>query len=236
MKVILISFAAGDQKWYRSQSNLVESSKNKSIDGYISYNESNLEKSYKEKYKNILNRSHRGYGYWMWKSHILQTTFNNLNDDDIILYVDTGLSFLHKIDYLINECIKNDVVLFINGDHLNKKWTKRDAYVIMDCDNETYYNAPQVDASIQLYKKSEYSKTFLDEFSLYSENVNVISDLPNIKGDNLPEFVDHRHDQSILSILAKKYNIKLLTSPTQYGNHVSDRPYVQLFHHHRGVF
>lgn len=236
MKVVLISFAAGDQKWYRSQSNLVESSKNKSIDGYISYNELNLEKSYKEKYKNILNRSHRGYGYWMWKSHILQTTFNNLNDNDIILYVDTGLSIIHKLDYLISKCIKNDIVLFKNGDHLNKKWTKRDAFVIMNCDNEDYYNSEQIDASVQLYKKCEYTKKFLDEFVLYSENINVISDLPNITQKNLPDFFDHRHDQSILSLLAKKHNIELLPYPTQYGNDIVDRPYPQLFHHHRGVF
>jgi hypothetical protein len=70
---------------------------------------------------------------------------------------------------------------------------------------------------------------------VYSENENIISDLPNITKPNLKGFKDHRHDQSILSNLAVKYNINLNPQPSQMGDTALNRPYKQLLYHHRGV-
>jgi hypothetical protein len=63
--------------------------------------------------------------------------------------------------------------------------------------------------------------------------------LPNICGQqNSLEFKDHRHDQSILSLLVKKYNIEIFRDPTQWGNSEKElfknSSYDQLFFHHRG--
>jgi hypothetical protein len=106
----------------------------------------------------------------------------------------------------------------------------------MECDDERYYNAMQVDASYQVYKKTDRALQFLEEYKTFCSNDNIISDLPNITKPNLPEFIDHRHDQSILSILAAKHNICILPEPSEWGNYLVDRPYPQLFWHHRGVF
>jgi hypothetical protein len=107
---------------------------------------------------------------------------------------------------------------------------------MMDCDDEKYYNAPQVDASYQVYKKTDKVMEFLEEYKKFCSNENIISDLPNITKGNLQGFIDHRHDQSVLSLLAAKHNIPLLPEPSEWGNYLTDRPYPQLFWHHRGVF
>ena len=52
------------------------------------------------------------------------------------------------------------------------------------------------------------------------------SDRPNVCGlHNLPGFIEHRHDQSILSLLALRDQLEVIRHPSQYGNHLKDEPY-----------
>jgi hypothetical protein len=238
MKTVLISFATND-RWEKSQNNLNKSAIINGINSCISYNPENLDKDFKNTYKHLLNSSVRGYGYWMWKPMIIKQTLNLLNDNDIVLYVDSGNTIIHNLDYLIEEVNKKDILLFDNRDgnyrrttNKNRQWTKRDCYVLMNCDEEKYHNSDQIDASYQIYKKNKKTINFIDELLGYCCNENIISDLPNITKNNLPEFIDHRHDQSILSLMAHKHNIELLPEPSEWGNYL-DRPYPQLFDHHR---
>jgi hypothetical protein len=189
-----------------------------------------------------VNKDTRGYGFWMWKPIILRQTLDMLDEGDIVAYVDSGNMIINSLDYIFNEVDRNGIVLFDNRDgnyqrttHINKEWTKRDAFILMGCDDESYYNSVQVDASYQFYKKCKMTECFISEYSLFCENENIISDRPNITKENLPCFIDHRHDQSIISLMAKKYNISLLPEPSEWGNYLQ-RPYPQLFYHHRGVF
>ena len=55
--------------------------------------------------------------------------------------------------------------------------------------------------------------------AIFGTNENIISDLPNVYGENSFDYIDHRWDQSILSLLAYKRNIELYRMPTQFGNH-----------------
>lgn len=244
MKTILISFATKD-RWILSQENLVKSSIGKGINGFISYNQNNLDKEYKEKFKHLLSNNVRGFGYWMWKSEIINRTYDMLDDGDVLLYLDTGHTIIDHLKPLIDKCLEENIVLFDNRGicprsykeeiHMNRRWTKRDCYVLMDCDEDKYHSSKQVDASIQFYKKCEYTKKFINDFKMYSENENIISDLPNITKSNLEGFIDHRHDQSILTNLSVKYGLNLNPQPSQMGNSAVDRPYKQLLYHHRGA-
>lgn len=240
-KKILISFAT-NPKWYRSQNFLIQSAKKHGFDGYINYTDKNTNFDFAKQYENIHNV--RGFGYWKWKSHLLLETISQLKENDILAYIDSGNCIINNLDYVFKTCNEQGIVLFDNRDgnyerttHKNKTWTKRDCFVLMGCDNVCYYDAPQVDASYQFYKKTPETINFLNEYKLYCSNDNIISDLPNSAGkDDLPEFRDHRHDQSVLTNLAVKHNIPLLPEPSEWGNYLTDRPYPQLFWHHRGVF
>jgi len=241
MNKILISFAT-NSKWYRSQSVLNQSAKTYGFNGTISYTDQNRKWSFISKYKDITKET-RGYGFWQWKTLILLDAMNQVKEGDIVAYVDSGNQIINSLDYIFNLCEKQEIVLFENRDgnyerttHKNKDWTKRDTFVLMNCDEARYYDASQVDAAYQFYKKTDRVMDFLNEYNSYCSNENIISDLPNITKENLPEFIDHRHDQSILSLMAAKYNIPLSPEPSEWGNYLADRPYPQLFWHHRGVF
>jgi len=162
---------------------------------------------------------------------------------DFVIYVDSGNLIINNLDYIFNECDKHEIILFDNRDgnyerttHKNKNWVKRDAFVLMNCDEQRYYDSPQVDGAYGVYKKTDSTLNFIDEYLRYCENENIISDLPNITKSNLTEYIDHRHDQSILSLMAEKYGMKLYPEPSEWGNYLIDRPYPQLFWHNRGIF
>ena len=61
-------------------------------------------------------------------------------------------------------------------------------------------------AGIQIYKKSKFTEKFVEEVLYYSQDKRIITDDPNTLGlNNYKEFIENRHDQTILSILIKKY-------------------------------
>jgi hypothetical protein len=239
IKKILVSFAT-NPKWYRAQQLLNDSAKQGGFDGVISYTDKGRDWDFVKKYKDVA--STRGYGYWQWKPIIILDALSKLDDGDIVGYVDSGNLIVNRLDYIFNICNEQEIVLFDNRDgnfqmttHKNKEWTKRDCFVLMNCDSEEYYNASQVDGAYQFYKKTPKTIKFLEEYISFCSNDNIISDLPNTTKDNLPEFKDHRHDQSILSLMAIKHSIPLLPEPSEWGNYLEDRPYPQLFLHHRGT-
>ncbi len=163
----------------------------------------------------------KGIGYWLWKPHIILETFKNIDDGDIVIYSDCGIEIMDSLKPLIDLCEnETDILLFANSNYTNSIWTKRDCFVLMDCDEEKYWNGKHSDAAFCLFKKSTNSKLFLEEWLLYGSNANIITDLSNTCGKHdFPEFVEHRWDQSILSLLAIKYNISFYRMPTQFGNH-----------------
>jgi hypothetical protein len=74
---------------------------------------------------------------------------------------------------------------------------------------------------------------FVTEWLTYAQDSRAITDDANVLGlPNYPEFHDHRHDQSILSLLAKKWNLTLYPDPSQWGAG-AQRPYPTVFEHHR---
>ncbi len=90
---------------------------------------------------------------------------------------------------------------------------------MMDCDTEDYYNTIQLCSGYQLYLKNDRSIDFVQEHLDYCQNINIVTDLPNVCGlDNLPGFREHGHDLSILSRLAVKQGIETFRNPSQWGN------------------
>jgi len=239
MKKILISFA--NKEWYQSQYLLCKSAKRYGFDGYINYTEKNLDKSFIEKNSLLFKDLNRGYGFWSWKSFIIRDTLDMVNDGDIVFYVDSGNLIINDVAPLLNIITKKDIALFVNRDgnyegkiHHNSRWTKRDCFVMMDCDEDKYYTAKQINGSYIGIKKTNKNINLMDEYLKFSQNVNIITDVPNITKENLKDFEDHRHDQSILSLLAKKHNIDLSPDPSEWGNNYP-RNYNQIFMHHRNM-
>ena len=96
--------------------------------------------------------------------------------------------------------------------YFEKKYSKRDAFILLDADYPIYTDTFQYMAGIQVYKKSEYTENFLTKLLNYSTDKRIITDAPNTLGlPNYKEFIENRHDQTVLSILIKKFRFSNLT-------------------------
>ena len=160
-------------------------------------------------------------GYWLWKPFIIADTLNKVDEGDVLIYADAGAEIIQQLDWLVNHCqINEPIILFGNATDINASWTKRDCFVMMDCDSPEYWFSPHCDASFMLFRKCQQTVDFVNQWLNYGCNENIITDLPNISGKpNLEEYRDHRYDQSILSLLAQKSKLNLYRIPSQFGNH-----------------
>ncbi len=114
-----------------------------------------------------------------------------------------------------------NVMIFGNG-YIEKYWTKRDLFIAMDCDNEKYTDTHQIQGGIHLWKKSDKSIKIAEEWLELVQNEHLLTNESSILGK--PEhdgFLEHRHDQSIFSLICKKYNLiqsnYLLSDPVKYN-------------------
>ena len=222
MKSILVNYATDDFRGSQELLNL--SAIRYGVDYTVSWTASTLYTKYPEFYqecKPILDAG-RGAGYWLWKPFIILEAMAKADEGDLIVYFDSGIEVIENLEPLFEICQnrKDGILLFATSGQINKVWTKRDCFILMGCDDEKYWNALQVSGGFQIYQKNKESWNFVFECFQYCKNMNMITDCPNVCGlDNLPEFRDHRHDQSVLSLLAEKYNIERYRDPSQWGNH-----------------
>jgi hypothetical protein len=235
MRKILLSFA--DEK-YQPQQQLLTLSSKPYFNEIINVGPEDIEKEFTKENQEIFNFD-RGYGYWIWKAYFIRRALEYINEGDILFYVDSGNEIINDPQPLFNLLQNQDIILFKNRDSnptgdiwINSTWTKADCFNLMECNTEKYKNGDQVDGSYIFLKKTLSSIQFIDEYLKYSCNKNIITDLPNITGNNEPDFRDHRHDQSILSLLAIKHNIKTFESPSESSNHIQ-KEYPQIFNHFR---
>lgn len=196
-----------------------------------------------EKNKFILDQK-RGAGYWLWKPYIIKDALSTVDDGDYVFYVDSGAFYINDIKPLIDamEAAKTDILPVLGGASefwFEKNWTKRDAFILMDCDEEKYYNSPQRIATFIFLKKSANSIAFVDEWLEYMQDPRIVTDMPNQLGkENYEGFKENRHDQTVLSLLTKKHDIKPFRSPSiPYSSSSKDylkrSSYPQIVYHHR---
>ena len=162
----------------------------------------------------IFKNNVRGYGYWSWKPHTIQHTFDNYEDVDVVIYIDVNLiikKLAKMVQKILGKLYENDGIwLHDNGAWQNKAWTKRDAFILMDMDYERYWNSPHVYATyVAFHRNSTVAMDLLKDWCKYSCDMRIIGDDKSKLGTELPELCAHRHDQSILSLLAEKYKVKL---------------------------
>ena len=205
MKIYFTCFS--NEKYIKLRKQLCEKAK-KIFAGVFEYdyNEFLVNTNFYQKNIEILNQR-RGCGYWLWKPYIIIETMKKINQDDVIFYMDSADIFENRIIYFLKEHFSKNNVLLLDGAWPNKCWTKYDCFHIMKCNKVQYKDVIQLEAGVCGFKKTPFVKELLLEWLYYCQNKNIIIDGPNIYGDNDPCFVDHRHDQSILTNLKVKRSL-----------------------------
>lgn len=208
----IITFA--NNNYRKSRDILVNEIEKLGFHHIITYNENDLSQDFINKNSQLFSYG-RGYGYWVWKPYLIKKTLEESNDNDVIIYIDsTDLPKIRFKDFLNQHFEKNDILLFNNIRHeSHDRWTKKDCFVLMNCDDDKYHNRIQLEAGVIGVKKTIFNIELLTEWLDYCCNINIVTDEPNVCGQpNHPTFIEHRHDQSILTNLSIKYDLKPVDS------------------------
>jgi hypothetical protein len=176
----------------------------------IAYNDKDLinDTEFWSQHSNFIQNNSRGYGYWVWKSYIIKKTMDTLNNDDILLYLDCGCEININKKIIISEyfeLVKKDYIIGTET-FIEKNWTKMDLLLKLDMLDDKYLNTPQHQGGTVLFKICDKTRTLVNQWYELSSDYHNIDDSPSISA-NFNCFVEHRHDQSIFSLLTKKYNL-----------------------------
>jgi len=231
-KKYFISFA--DKTYQNSLSRIYcQALKMNVYDDIICANEDFLSKKFLESYSKYLKPGIRGFGYWSWKPQIILQALDLMNDGDMLQYTDAGCHLnvggkkrlLQYFDILNSsesgilafQAIKPELPLKYDGRELPKllefQWAKGDLidhFGIRNCGE--ILNSEVIGAGIIFIKKSNKSKKIIQEWSdVIMKNFSLLDDSRS-KSENIPGFIEHRHDQSIFSILCKLNKVKTLSA------------------------
>lgn len=220
----LINYA--ENRYLKAQSMSTASGYVFGFDNVMQYSKGDLATTFYMDNNHILDQS-RGAGYWLWKPYLILETLKNIKDGDILMYIDSGACFVSHAGTLFKMLDTQDIVLFDMPYFYNRTYIKRDCFELMGCTEEMYRIGAHWNGAFQLYRKSEESIKFVTEYLEWCKDERILTDLKSTTGPEDNSFVDHRHDQAVLSLMAIKYGIKPNIDPSQFGRHE------QIINHHR---
>lgn len=214
--ITLLTYA--DEKYAGQQKALVERAKElNAVDRTIEANRQCIvESDFYEPNKAILDLQ-RGSGYWLWKPHLILETLKNMPEDDILIYIDSGDWISSDFREFLIRKMRNHNILLTEGSYPCSAYTKRDVFVALGCDEPKYHNALQVEAGIVVCKKNADTIHLIAEWLKWGLVPALITDEPS-HHPNLPDFIDSRHDQSILSVMRVFHQIECTNEMRRYIN------------------
>jgi len=184
----------------------------------IGYTESDLkqDESFWNQHGSFIEKNPRGYGYWLWKSYLIQKKLNQLKENDILIYCDAGCQInpygkprLFEYIELLNHNRENYGVLSFVLDYKEVQYTKQK---IMD-DFSVNPNQFQNLGGISIFKKNEHSIDIVNKWYETCCNYDYINDVTHHENSS---FIENRHDQSIFSVLVNQYGSIKITDETYF--------------------
>jgi hypothetical protein len=223
VKYHFITFATPDHMSF-AENNAKTALKTGRFDYVKIYTPDDIDVYYKFKNRNIF-KYDRGYGCWAWKPYIIFKRLMEIEDGDILCYNDSKYLWLKDVrNYEADILINKNIGVYHNkpngGTYIEKKLTKMDACVLMNIPlgdvRDQVMNTPQAWAGFILLRKSFNACAFIGEWLTYVQDERIVVDGGVIFRQNDPCFIESRHDQTVLSLLCKKWGIQMHTIDKKY--------------------
>lgn len=167
----------------------------------------------------------RGGGWWAWKPFVISQELETMPAGEWLLYCDVGRNHPFKVFdrplcRLISWarahsqfCLPGVLIPWCGP---MSRWTKRDAFTLTDSDWPEIHSSIPIQASFSLWQSGPESRAFVRQWMDWCSDRRLVSDDANtLPLNNLPDFVEHRHDQSLLSLLCFKRGVQGLSLGTQ---------------------
>jgi hypothetical protein len=173
-------------------------------------------------------KQRRGFGWYCWKPYVILEEMERLErrgyggkgqHPATVLFTDADTYPVADLTVLFDRCRTDDGMMFFRAEGwFQRGWCKRDAMIVMGCDNDRYLDAPHTTARFMLFECGNWrAKQFLIEWLAYMVHPLTCTLEPSVLAPEHEGFQEHRSDQAIMSNLVHKYGCKLYREADEYG-------------------
>lgn len=226
-KWVVVSFGS-HRKWHYALKRLAKQVRQFDLNLiFLPYGEKEL-KRIKEwsDIKGFITQYPKGYGLWIWKPLIILDALDKNKDALGVIYLDAGceinvndLSKLRFQEYL-NQALKEQLLVF-EMKLLEFHYTNHE--VIKRIYPNTLEDHKQISAAVIFVKNSTKARKIIEVWQkLTTENnkTNLIGNSFSVipeKDRFKPAMISHRNDQSILSLVLRKFNVMPIPDETYWA-------------------
>lgn len=198
-----------------------EAKKSKYFDSVTIYTEETIKKILNANKNDqiFMQENSKGYGFWIWKPIIIWEMLKKIKKDDLLVYLDSGCEInfkstkaREKYSKYILMTKKNNSLFFDNGQKIIR-WTKRMLLEELKVTEEVSASN-QIQAGCFFLKKNYDNINLIDRWLYYCrlDNYRLLDETSGELSEH-KEFIQHRHDQAILSLLVSS-KVKILKDET----------------------
>lgn len=211
---VFLTFGDGSFGWRGARKRLIAESRKtdffKFSIGLDFKNVWNIDVEIGELIQHLLELSKRGFGYWAWKPSILLFA-DSVFPNQTIWYADAGSSFNFQ-STLVDElaawreyAIMNNGLAWYLPNHPEISWTKIELFNRLKVP-KNLLKKNQIQSGLIILPPSDLRRKFLLEWREIMKMENGFYLTDEFRQQQPLELIEHRHDQSIFSILWRKYN------------------------------
>lgn len=175
----------------------------------VAYSHKDLDNNFKKKFSFILKQK-KGGGFWIWKHYFIMKKLSEIKENDLLVWSDAGSSFNYYakekfFEYIqiLNSSHKSH--LRFRMKHIENQWTSKELFNFFGID--PYSNlgtSGQFHATHMIFKKNKDLKEYFETYkNLLDQDPLLITDYYD--KNQIDGFIENRHDQSIFSLLSKKF-------------------------------
>ncbi len=220
LSIMKVFITFGSSKWYKALHRICQEARAFPFDKIRGFTDQDLKEDpvFWGKHGDFVTQNPKGYGFWIWKPYLIQQTLRTLEDGDILVYADCGCELnpqgMDRFQEYMDVLEMSDLgIISFQMDHLDRDFTKK---IILD-HFQNDGSTGQYVGGIQLIKKTPHSVKVIDKWvqMMYYDWIN----------DTPDSYASPRNDQSIYSMVVKKYGTIRLPDETYFldwseGKHI----------------
>lgn len=211
-KIVAINFA--DESFYLPQKlNKLSALFIGNVNEFIAYRPKDIDDFFLKDNLEFFSQNKRGFGLWLWKPYFINKTLSTLNYGEYLVYSDAGSIFIKSIKSIIDKMeINNDDILLTQIPLFEIQYTSDCVFNFFNANDLKWTN--QIQAGFIIVKKTNFSEHIIQEWLNSCLNYDLLCGNNSTSEANV--FLSHREDQSILSVIAKKNNLRFYSDITDY--------------------
>jgi hypothetical protein len=206
-KICLVSFANSESRWRKALLRLGrEAYKSGFFDHVSLMTERELNILLSDQDLKFIETHSTGYGYWIWKPYLILHTFATNPDIDIVVYLDAGCQLNWRKKATIRfqnyiDIVRSQGFLAFQLPNIERFWT--DANLLRELNvDETVSDSGQIAGGVLMFRRDpgvNLCQQWLRLMQASDHKYLLGSGRSKLGG----ELVQHRHDQSLLSVIMK---------------------------------